>query len=75
LAEGDHSWPVGLKAWSLHDHGDPGYGGEGQCAINSGNGTLGVFIDLKKAFDMVDQMILLAKLEHYRARGKKLFEG
>jgi hypothetical protein len=36
------------------------------------NVALGVFKDLKKAFNMVDYRILLAKLEHHEVRGEAL---
>ena len=38
-------------------------------AIDEGKTTVGVFIDLKKAFDTVDHNILAKKLEHYGIRG------
>ena len=38
-------------------------------ALDDGNVGCGVSVDLQKAFDTVDQQILLAKLNHYGIHG------
>ena len=37
--------------------------------LDEGKFACGIFVDLQKAFDTVEQDILLTKLEHYGVRG------
>ena len=41
-------------------------------AIDNKEYTMGVFIDLSKAFDTINHEILLAKMQHYGIRGTPL---
>ena len=57
---------------SLHQWNLQNYNHLGNCQI-----PFAVFLDLSKAFDMLDHNILLQKLDHYGIRGvaKQLFES
>ena len=39
-----------------------------QKQLDAGNYTAGVFVDLKKTFDAMDQNILLEKMDYYDIR-------
>jgi hypothetical protein len=41
-------------------------------SIDNNEYTIGIFVDLSKAFDTVDQKILISKLNHYGIRGTPL---
>ena len=40
--------------------------------LDKGNCSIGIFIDLSKAFDTVNHKLLLRKMEHYSIRGNAL---
>ena len=40
-----------------------------QTQLDNGEFAAGVFADLRKAFDTMDQRILIQKLKHYGLRG------
>ena len=41
-------------------------------SIDNNEYTIGIFVDLSKAFDTVDHKILISKLNHYSIRGTPL---
>ena len=40
--------------------------------LDKGNCSIGIFIELSKAFDTVDHKLLLIKMEHHGIRGNAL---
>ena len=44
-------------------------------AFSENKYTLGIFIDLSKAFHTVDHDVLLKKIDMYGIKGKKWFQG
>ena len=40
--------------------------------LDKGNCSIGIFIDLSKAFNTVDHKLLFRKMEHYGIRGNTL---
>ena len=43
--------------------------------MHNKNVAMGIFIDLSKAFDMVDHSLLIKKMQHYGIKGISLFCG
>ena len=64
-----YSGQLGFRANDSTDHGLLLIADKIQRAIESGQFSCGIFLDLRKAFDTVDHDIILAKLHSYGIRG------